>query len=45
MFNRHSAWTRAALVFVSLMVAVPAMSQETFYGSLVTVVSDARSRK
>ena len=41
MFNRHSAWTRAALVFVSLMVAVPAMSQ-TFYGSLVTVVSDAQ---
>ena len=41
MFNRHSAWTRAALVFVSLMVAVPAMSQ-TFYGSLVTIVSDAQ---
>ncbi len=41
MFNRHSAWTRAALMFVSLMVAVPAMSQ-TFYGSLVTVVSDAQ---
>ena len=41
MLNRHSVWTRTALVFVSLMVAVPAMSQ-TFYGSLVTVVSDAQ---
>ena len=41
MFNRHSAWTRAVLVILSLMVAVPAMSQ-SFYGSLLSVVSDAQ---
>ena len=42
MLNRHSVWTRAALLFVSLsLLAVPAMSQ-SFYGSLISVTQDAQ---
>ncbi len=42
MLKHHSVWTRTALfaVFLTLM-AVPAMSQ-SFYGSLLSVVSDAQ---
>ncbi len=42
MLNRHSVWTKTALFSVFLtLLAVPAMSQ-SFYGSLVSVVSDAQ---
>ncbi len=40
MFTRHSAWTRAALLFAWLiLLGVPALGQ-SFYGSLVSVVKD-----
>src|SRR5262245_34377050 len=42
MLNRNSVWTRAGLLFfLFIVVAVPAIGQ-TFYGSLVGVVSDAQ---
>jgi hypothetical protein len=40
MLNRHSVWTRAAVLSLSLvLLAVPVVGQ-SFYGSLVSVVKD-----
>jgi hypothetical protein len=42
MLKHHSVWTKTALLSLFLtLLAVPAMSQ-SFYGSLVSVVSDAQ---
>ncbi len=42
MLNRHSVWTKTALLSIFLtLLAVPAMSQ-SFYGSLISVCRTTR---